>query len=80
MELILIPLVFALGESRSSCVSGGVLRAADAGGCVPTQFFVWPGASQPWWVGPDSFRMATSRGVHADNYSETFVSNVLPSQ
>ena len=29
----------------------------------------WPGASQPWWVGPDFSIMAMFRGAHTDDYS-----------
>ena len=52
MELILIPLVggaLSLGEIRGGCVPRGSLGSlfADGWGCVPTQFVLWPGASQP---------------------------------
>ena len=39
---------------------------ADGEGCVPTWFVVWHGVSQPLWVGPDFFKMVTSRGDHTD--------------
>ena len=42
----------------------------DGWGCVPTWFVVWPEASKPWWAGPDFSKMTTSRGVHADDYSQ----------
>ena len=38
-------------------------------GCDPTQIIVWPGVSQPWWVGPDFSKVATSRRTHTDGYS-----------
>ena len=39
----------SLGVIRSGCMHGGSLGNlfADGWGCVPTQFVVWPGASQP---------------------------------
>ena len=53
------------------CVPGGPLGSlfTDGWGSGPTWIIVWPGASQPWWVGPDCPKMATSRGTHADEQS-----------
>ena len=42
---------------------------ADGWGYVLTLCFVWPGAPQPWWVGPAFSRVMASRGTHVDNYS-----------
>ena len=54
MELILIRLLggaLSLGVIRGGSVPGGSVGSlgslfADGWGCVPTQFIVWPGASQ----------------------------------
>ena len=55
----------SLGMIRGNCVPGvcvwgGSLGRllADRWCCVPTQFIVCPGASHPWWVGPDFSKMA----------------------
>lgn len=62
---------FVSGLIRGDCMPEASLGSPFADGwcCVPTRFVVWPGAFQPWWVGPDSSKMATSRGAHADEYS-----------
>ena len=51
---------------------GGSLGSlfTDGRGCEPTWIVVWPGASQHCWVGPDFPKMATSREVHANVYSQ----------
>ena len=71
VKLFIVPIV---GEALSLDVIGGswVPRKtlgslfADEWDCVPTLFVVWPGASQPCWVGSDFSKMETSRGTHAD--------------
>ena len=45
---------------------------ADGWGCVPTLFVVWPGVSQPWWVGLYFSKITASRGVHVNEYSWDF--------
>ena len=77
MGLILFPLVggaLSLGELRGSCVPGGPLGSLfiDGWGCDSTWIIVWPGVSQHCQVGPDFPQMATSRGTHADEYSQDF--------
>ena len=71
--MILIPLVggaLSLSVIRGSCVPRRSLGSVFVdGGALFTCFFVWPGASQPCWVRPDFSKMATSRGVHANDYS-----------
>ena len=74
MELIPIPLVggaLSLSEIRGGCVPGGSLGSLfpDGWGSDPTWIIVWPGASQPRWVGPDFPKMATSRERHIAEYS-----------
>ena len=58
----------SLGVIRGSCVPGRTLGSlfADGYGCVPTFFVVQPGASLPLCIEPDFFKMAASRGAHAD--------------
>ena len=67
MELILIPLVggaLSLGVIGSGCAPGGSLGSlfADGAGAV------FP-PSSPDQMGPDFSEMATSRGVHTDDYA-----------
>ena len=52
-----------------ACGKGVFRQTADGWGCIPTQIIVWPEDSQPWWVGPDFSKMATSKGAHIDDYS-----------
>ena len=73
---------FVSGCERGGCVPRGVSLSslfADGWGCVPT-WFVWPGASQHWWMGPEFSKMATSREFTLMIIPETFASNVLPPQ
>ena len=61
-----VPLVggaLFLGEIRGGRVPGKTLCSlfADGWGCVSTLFVFWPGAS--------FFKMAASRGVHANDHS-----------
>ena len=57
---------------RGNCVPGRSSGSLFADGWVyvSTQIILWPGASQPWLVGPDLSKMATSRGACTDDYSQ----------
>ena len=48
---------------------GGLKAACWLMGGAIFQFIIWPRASQPWWVGPHFSKMATSTGIHTDDYS-----------
>ena len=73
--LILTPVVSgALSQDvfRGECVPGrslGILFS-DGWDCVPTQFVVWPRASQPRCVRPGFSKMVTSGRVYIDDYSQ----------